>query len=213
MWELDCKESWAPKSWCFWTVVLEKTLESPLDCKEIQPVHPKGNQSWVLIGRIDAEEETPILWLPDAKNCLFGKDPDAGNEWKQEEKETTEDEMVRWHHWLNGHDLSKLWELVIDREAWHATVHGVTKSQTRWATELNWTATQLVKESACNVGDLGSIPGLERSPEEGKGHSLQYSGLENSTGCIVHGIAKSRTWLSWHDWETFTLSYFISPRR
>ena len=98
MWELDNKESWVAKNWCFWTVVLEKTLQSPLDCKEIQPVHPEGNKSWIFIGRTDAEAEPPILWLPDMKNCLFGKDPDAGKDWWQEEKGTTEDEMVGWHH-------------------------------------------------------------------------------------------------------------------
>ena len=99
MWELDYKESWALKNWCFWTVVLEKTLESPLNCKEIQPVHPKGDQSWVFTGRTDAEDETPILWPPDAKNWFIWKDPDAGKDWGQEEKGTTEDEMVGWHHW------------------------------------------------------------------------------------------------------------------
>ena len=102
MWELDYKESWALKNWYFWTVVLEKTLESPLDCKEIQPIHPKGNQSWIFIGRTDSESETPILWPPDAKNWLIRKDPDAGNEWRREEKGTIEDEMVGWHHWLSG---------------------------------------------------------------------------------------------------------------
>ena len=103
MWELDYKERWALKNWCFWTVVLEKILESPLDCKEIQPVHPKGDQSWVFIGRTDAEAETPVPWPPDAKSWLTGKDPDAGKDWGQEEKGTTEDEMVGWHHGLNGH--------------------------------------------------------------------------------------------------------------
>ena len=102
MWELDYKESWVLKNWCFWTVVLEKTLESPLDCKEIQPVHPKGDQSWVFIGRTDAEVETPVLWQPDVKNLLIGKDPDAGKYWRQEEKGMTEDEMAGWHHWLDG---------------------------------------------------------------------------------------------------------------
>ena len=96
-------ESWAPKNWCFWTVVLEKTLESPLDCKEIQPVHTKGNQSWVFIGRTDAEAETPILWPPHSKSWLSGKDPNAGKDWRQEEKGATEDEMAGWHHRLNGH--------------------------------------------------------------------------------------------------------------
>ena len=103
MWELDYKESWALKNWCFWTVVLEKTLESPLDSKDIQPVHPKENQSWIFIGRADAE--APILWPPDAKTWLIRKNPDAGKDWRQEEKGTTEDEMVGWHHWLSGHEF------------------------------------------------------------------------------------------------------------
>ena len=101
--ELDYKESWVLKNWYFWTVVLEKTLESPLDCKEIQPVHPKGDQSWVFTGRTDAEAAPPILWPPDAKSWFIWKDPDAGKDWRQEEKGTTEDEMVGWHHWLSGH--------------------------------------------------------------------------------------------------------------
>ena len=105
--ELDHKESWALKNWCFWTVVLEKTLESPLDCKEIQPVHPKGDQSWVFIGRTDVEAETPILWSPDTKNWLIGKAPDAGKDWRREEKGTTEDEMVGWHHRLNGREFEQ----------------------------------------------------------------------------------------------------------
>ena len=104
--ELDYKESWLPKNWCFWTVVLEKTLESPLDCKEIQPVHPKGNQSWMFTGRTDAETEAPILWPPDAKNWLTGKDLDAGKD-RRLEKGTTEDEMVGRHHWLNGHEFEQ----------------------------------------------------------------------------------------------------------
>ena len=140
MWKLDYKETWVLKNRCFWTVVLEKTLESPLDYKEIQPVHPKGNQSWILIGRIDAEAETPILWPPDAKNWLTGKDPDAGKYWRQEEKGET-----GWDGWM----ASPTWwtwvwassrELVMDREAWHAAFHGVTKSWTQLSdwTELNW---------------------------------------------------------------------------
>ena len=104
MWELDHKQGWVLKNWCFWTVVLEKTLESPLDSMEIKLVNPKGNQPWVFIGRTDAEVEAPVLWPPDGKNCLIGKDPDAGKDWGQEEEEVTEDVMVGWHHWLNGHE-------------------------------------------------------------------------------------------------------------
>ena len=104
---MNNKDSCALKNWCFWTVVLEKTLESPLDCKEIQPVHPKENHSWIVIGRTDAEAETPILWPPDAKNRLLGKDPDVGKDWRQEEKAMAEDEMVGWHHQLNGHEFEQ----------------------------------------------------------------------------------------------------------
>ena len=107
MWELECKEGWAPKNCWFCTVVLEKTLESPLDCKEIQPVHSEGDQSWIFIGRTDAEAETPILWPPDVKNWLTGKGPDAGKDWRQEENWPTEDEMVDWHHWLDGHEFEQ----------------------------------------------------------------------------------------------------------
>ena len=107
MWELDYKESWELKNWCFWTVLLKKTLESPLDSREIQPVHPKGNQSWIFLDRTDAEAESPILWPPDVKSWLIWKDPDAGKDWRQEDKGTTEDEMAGWHHWLNGHEFEQ----------------------------------------------------------------------------------------------------------
>ena len=106
-WELDYKESWVLKNWCFWTVVLEKTLESPLDCKEIQTVHPKGDQSWIFIGRTDADAEAPLLWPPDVKSLLTGKGLVAGKDWRQEEKGTTEDETVRWHHWLNAYEFEQ----------------------------------------------------------------------------------------------------------
>ena len=125
MWELDQKASWALKNWSFWTAMLEKTLESPLDCK-INPVNPKENQSWIFIGRT----ETPILWWPDVKNWLIAKIPDGGKDWRQEEKGTTEDEMVGWHHWLNGHEFEQAPETG-DWEAWRAAVHGVAKRQTR----------------------------------------------------------------------------------
>ena len=135
MWELDCEESWAPKNWCFWTVMLEKTPESPLDCKEIQPVHSK-DQPWVFFGRNYAKAETPVLWPPYVKSWLIGKDSDAGRDWGQEEKGMTEDEMAGWHHWLDGCEFEWTPGVVMDREAWRAAVHGIAKSWTRLS---HWT--------------------------------------------------------------------------
>ena len=139
MWELDYKESWAPKNWCFWTVVLEKTLESPLACKEIQLVHPKGNQSWVFIGRADVEAETPVLWSPHVKNWLIGKkDPDVGEDWRQEEKGMTEDEMVGWHHRLDGHEFEQALG-VGDRQGRLACCSPWGRKELDTTEWLNWT--------------------------------------------------------------------------
>ena len=143
MWELDYKENWVLKNWCFWSVVLEKPPESPLDYKEIQPVHPKGNLSWIFFGRTDAEAETPILWLPDVKSWLIWKDSDARKDWRQEEKGMTEDEMAGWHHWLDRCESE--WTLGVGdgQEGWRAAVHGVTKSRTRLS---DWTELDRSKE-------------------------------------------------------------------
>ena len=146
IWELDYKERWAPKNWCFWTVVLEKTLESPLDCKEIKPVNTKGNQSWLFTGRTDVEAETPILWPPHAKSWLIWKDPDAGKDWRQEEKGMTEDEMVGWYHQLNGHGFG--WTLGVgDGQGGMPCCGSWGHRESDWATELNWT--ELIYSCMC----------------------------------------------------------------
>ena len=142
MWELDYKESWGQKNWCFWTVVLEKTLESPLECMEIQPVHSKGDQSWVFIGRTDFEAETPILWPHDAKSWLIWKDPDAGKDWGQEERGTTEDEMAGWHHRLNGHGSG--WTLGVgDGQGGPACCSSQGQKESGTTEQLNWSETEV----------------------------------------------------------------------
>ena len=138
MWELDYKESWVLKNWCFWTVVLEKTFENPLDSKEIQPVHPKGNQSWIFIGRTDVEAETPIFWPPDVKSWLIGKDPDDGKDWGQKEKGMTEDQMVGWHHRLNGHGFG--WTPGVgDGQGGLECCSSWGRKESEMTEQLNWT--------------------------------------------------------------------------
>ena len=220
---LDYKESWALKNWCFWTVVLKKTLESLLDCKEIPSVNPKGSQSWIFIGRIDAEAEAPVsgslLWLPVEKNWLIGKDPDAGKDWRQEEKGTTE----KWDGWMAS---PTQWTWVwANFGSWWWTGNpgmlwsmGLQRVGRNWVTELNWWKGTLAyaiasvlewfisggsddKESACNAGDLDLTPGLGRSPGGRHGNLLQYSCLQNpmdrgTYSATVHGVTKSWTWLN-----------------
>ena len=146
MWELDSEESWVPENLCFWTVVLEKTLESPFDCKEIQPVHPKGNQSWMFIGRTGVRAETPILWPPDVKNWLIGKDPDAGKHWRQEKKGMTEDEMVGWHHWLDRHEFEQA-PGVGDGQGSLACCSPWGHKKLDMTEQLNWTQAWLIPET------------------------------------------------------------------
>ena len=148
MWELDHIEGWVLKNWSFWIVVLEKTVESPLDSKEIISVNPKRNPSWIFIGRPDVEAETPILWPPDVKNCLIEKDPDADKDWGQEEKGVTEDEIVGWHHWLNGHEFE---QTLGDTEGQWAWCDGVSKS---WTWLSDWTATKALESRGRNFGFL-----------------------------------------------------------
>ena len=194
MWEMDHKESWALKNWCFWTVVLEKTLESPLDCKEIKPVHPKGNQSWIFIRRIDAETEAPIFWPPDAKSWLIRKDPDAGKDRRQQEKGTTEDEMIGWHHWLNAHEF--------EQPPGDGEGEGSLACCSPWGRRQSDMAEWLNKNSPTEL--LWEVlKTFSATSESGcfNGTPLQYSYLENPMDggawwAAVHGVAKSRIRLS-----------------
>ena len=150
MWELDCEEGWAPKNWCVWTVVLEKTLEGPLACKEIQPVHSEGDQPWDFFGRNDAKAETPVLWIPHAKSWLIGKDSDAGRDWGKEEKGTTEDEMAGWHHGLDGHESEWTPGVGDWQGGLAAAIHGVPK-ESDTTERLNWTEFYPFKLSLINL--------------------------------------------------------------
>ena len=191
MWELDYKESWAPKNWCFWTVVLEKTLESPLDCKEIQQVHPKGDQSWVFIGRMDVEAETPLLWSPAVKNWLIWKDSDAGKDRRQEEKWTTKEEMVGWHHWFNGHEFG--WTPGVgDGQGGLACCGpwGCKESNTtKW---LNWTDLLLGRNAMTKLGSILKIRDITLPTEVGVAKAMVFPVL--MYGCESWTIKKPESW-------------------
>ena len=178
---VDFKESWAPKNWYFWTVVLEKTLESPLDCREIQPVHRKGHQSWIFIGRTAAKAEALILWPPDVKNWLIGKDSDAGRDWRQEEKGMAEDEMARWHHWLDGHEFE--------------LVPGIGNGQVSLVCCIPWGHKELNTTVWLNWIQTLNIEGLRDSVGEGNGNPLQCSCLENPRDGVAQSVARLE-WLS-----------------
>ena len=187
-------------TWCFWTVVLGKALESPLECKEIQPVNPKGNQSWIFIVRLDDKAEKPILWPPDVKNWLIGKDPDAGKDWRQEQKGMTEDKMVGWHHQLNGHESEQA-PGIGDRQRSLACCSPWGLKESYTMEQLNWhlfsfPGGAVLKNLPAKAEDKVSIPGSGWSPGAGNGNPFQYSCLKNSMHrgawqAIVHGVAKS----------------------
>ena len=223
MCELDCEESWVPKNWSFWTVVLEKTLESRLDCKEIQPVHPKGDRSWVFIGRTDAEAETSILWLPDVKCWLIWKDHDAGRDWGQEEKGTTKDEMAGWHHQLDGHEFE--WTPGVgDGQGGLACCNSWGRKESDMTERLNWTelmrgrskkyvwsrvmrvkgfpGDSVVRNPPAIALDTGSISGWGRSPEGKQWQPTpvflpgKSHGERSLVGCCTWGSEQGWIWLN-----------------
>ena len=190
MWELDCEERWAPKNWCFWTVMLEKTLESPMDWKKIQPVHPKGDQSWVFIGRTDVEDETPILRPPHAKSWLIEKDSNAGKDWGQEEKGTTEDEMIGWHHRLDGHGFG--WTPGVgDGQGGLACCDWWSRKESDTTERLNWTELNptLTPMGLCyRFFQLVFVSRKEISPISEKGFA-----------CFIW-VSQSKHWDEWWIW-------------
>ena len=208
MWKLDCEESWVLKKWCFWTVVLEKTLESPLDYKEIQPVHSEGDQSWVFIGRADVKAETPIVWPPHAKSWLIGKDSDARRDWGQEEKGMTEDEMAGWHHWLDGRAFE--WTLGVgDGQGGLACCNSWGRKESDMTEQLNWTDT--IYWSYLVVQKVKNLPAMretwiwpldwEHALEEGMAfHSSILAWIipmdRGASQATVHWVTKSWTCLS-----------------
>ena len=207
MQELDYKEIWVLKNWCFWTVVLEKTLENPLDCRKIQPVNPKGNQSWLLIGRNDAEAEAPIVWPPGAKSWLIGKDPDSGKDWRQEEKRMTEDEMVEWHHWLNVYEFEQALR-VGDKQGSLACCSSWGGKESDTTEQLNWTesiCSKMVKDYngkassfrvelmiKCFLNQLDSV-------KAHYDHVSQKQYTENAVMFLCHWCKKCTTSIQWQE--------------
>ena len=208
IWELDCEESWALRNWCFWTVVLEKTLVSPLDFKEIQPVHPKGYQTWVFIGRTDVEAETPVLWPPAVKSWLIGKDLDTGKDWGQE-KGMAEDEMVGWHHRLNGHGFG--WTMGVgDGQGGLACCCSWGHKESDTTERLNWTELKVSYRASLMAQMVKNLPALRVTQVQSWVWKIPWRRAERSTPLFLpeelqgqkslqataHGVAKSWTWLN-----------------